>query len=41
MSGDIRWSYRGAIQAAIGLVLLIVAVRKRASGMSADAVSAT
>jgi hypothetical protein len=38
MSGDIRWSYRGAIPVVIGLVLLIVARRNRAPSMSGNAV---
>jgi hypothetical protein len=29
MSGDIRWSYRGAVQAVIGLALLLVSIRNR------------
>ncbi len=29
MTGDIRWSYRGAIMAVIGLAMLIAAVRRR------------
>lgn len=36
MSGDIRWSYRGGIQAAIGIALLALALRARASKPSAN-----
>jgi hypothetical protein len=29
MTGDIRWAYRGAVLAAIGIALLLLALRKR------------
>ena len=29
MTGDIRWAYRGAVLAAIGVALLLLALRKR------------
>ena len=29
MTGDIRWAYRGAVLAAIGIALLLLARRKR------------
>jgi hypothetical protein len=34
MTGDIRWSYRGAVLAAIGLAMLIAALRRRTSVMN-------
>jgi hypothetical protein len=29
MSGDIRWTYRGAVQAVVGIALLFVSLRNR------------
>lgn len=29
MTGDIRWAYRGAVQAVVGIALLLVSIRNR------------